>query len=44
MTVAKTKKLSFDEYLAYSDGKESRWELVSGEIKKYRPNQGSIRG
>lgn len=37
MTVAKTKKLSFDEYLAYSDGKEGRWELVNGEIKKMPP-------
>ncbi|MEM1238804.1 MAG: Uma2 family endonuclease [Cyanobacteria bacterium P01_H01_bin.26] len=37
MTVAKTKKLSFDEYLAHSDDREGRWELVNGEIKKMPP-------
>ena len=30
MTVAKTKKLSFEEYLAHSDDREGRWELVNG--------------
>ena len=37
MTVAKTKKLTFEEYLAYSEGIEGRWELVNGEIQKMPP-------
>ena len=37
MTVAKTKKLTFEEYLAYSHGQEGRWELVNGEIQKMPP-------
>lgn len=37
MTVAKTKRLTFEEYLAYSAGMEGRWELVNGEIQKMPP-------
>ena len=37
MTIAKMKKLSFEEYLAYSDSQEGRWELVNGEIQKMPP-------
>ncbi len=31
MTTA-TQKLSFEEYLAYSDGTDTRYELVDGEL------------
>jgi Uma2 family endonuclease len=32
MTVTKTKRLSFAEYLTYSDGTDTRYELVDGEL------------
>ena len=31
MTVT-TKKLTFEEYLTYSDGTDTRYELVNGEL------------
>jgi Uma2 family endonuclease len=32
MTVTKTQGLSFAEYLTYSDGTDTRYELVNGEL------------
>jgi Uma2 family endonuclease len=32
MTASKTKGLSFAEYLTYSDGTDTRYELVDGEL------------
>jgi Uma2 family endonuclease len=32
MTVAQTKRFSFAEYLTYSDGTDTRYELVDGEL------------
>jgi len=32
MTITKTKRLSFAEYLTYSDGTDTRYELVDGEL------------
>ncbi|MEM6256353.1 MAG: Uma2 family endonuclease [Cyanobacteria bacterium P01_D01_bin.156] len=30
-------KLTFEEYLAYSEATEDRWELVNGEVEKIPP-------
>lgn len=32
ITIATTKKLSFEEYLAYDDRTDTRYELVNGEL------------
>ncbi|MBD1824580.1 Uma2 family endonuclease [Cyanobacteria bacterium FACHB-DQ100] len=37
MTQAQTKKLTFEEYLAYDDGTDTRYELVDGELIEMPP-------
>jgi Uma2 family endonuclease len=37
MTFTATKLLSFEEYLAYDDGAETRYELVNGQLEPMNP-------
>ncbi|MBD1845473.1 Uma2 family endonuclease [Cyanobacteria bacterium FACHB-63] len=37
MTQAQTKKLTFEEYLSYNDGTDTRYELVDGELIEMPP-------
>ncbi|WP_019499332.1 Uma2 family endonuclease [Pseudanabaena sp. PCC 6802] len=37
MTLATKKKLTFEEYLAYDDGTDTRYELVNGELVAMPP-------
>ncbi len=39
MTVT-TNKLTFEEYMTYSDGTDSRYELVNGELVAIRISTG----
>jgi Uma2 family endonuclease len=39
-----TKKLSFEEYLVYSDGTDTRYELVDGELQEMSVGTGRHAG